>query len=156
MEILGPVSARLRIRASNPCHDVFARLCDVDPSGHSRNICDGLIRVQPSDLSADDTTVTVPMSDAAYKFSAGHRIRLQISGGAHPRFARNTGTTEPPATATRLVPNDIRILHLAEDPSALTLPVTNTIAQPQRPAEFPVRQGTQRIPEPPELHDPTV
>lgn len=123
LEILGPVSARLRIRASNPYHDVFARLCDVDPQGRSLNICDGLIRHQPGDRPAGETTITVPMSSTAYQFSAGHRIRLQISGGAHPRYARNTGTADPQATATRLVPADIQILHHADAPCALWLPV---------------------------------
>jgi predicted acyl esterase len=61
------------------------------------------------------------MSSAAYQFSAGHRIRLRVSGGAHPRYARNTGTADPQATATRLVPTDIQILHDAEAPCALTL-----------------------------------
>ena len=32
----------------------------------------------------------------------GHRIRLQVSGGAHPRYGRNLGTAEPVATGTRL------------------------------------------------------
>jgi uncharacterized protein len=116
LEILGPVSVRLRIRASNPYHDVFARLCDVDPHGTSRNVCDGLIRLQPGDRPAGETTITVPMSSTAHQFSAGHRIRLQVSGGAHPRYARNTGTADPQATATRLVPTDIQILHDAEAP----------------------------------------
>ena len=34
---------------------------------------------------------------------AGHRIRLQVSGGAFPRYARNFGTGEPFGTATRAV-----------------------------------------------------
>jgi putative CocE/NonD family hydrolase len=123
LEILGPVSARLVIRASNPYHDVFARLCDVDQHGRSRNICDGLIRHQPGESPAGETTITVPMSSTAYQFSAGHRIRLQVSGGAHPRYARNPGTADPQATATRLVPADIQILHDVEAPGVLSLPV---------------------------------
>ncbi len=47
IEVIGPVSARLRVRASGPHFDVFARLCDVDPRGRSRNVCDGLIRHDP-------------------------------------------------------------------------------------------------------------
>jgi len=122
LEILGPVSVRLQIRASNPYHDVFARLCDVDPDGRSMNVCDGLVRRQPGESPAGETTVTVPMSSTAYQFSAGHRIRLQVSGGAHPRYARNTGTGDPQATATRLVPTDIQVLHAPEAPCTLTLP----------------------------------
>ena len=69
------------------------------------------------------TPVTVPMSAAAHRFAAGHRLRLQVSGGAHPRFARNTGSGEPPATATRLVVVDLQILHEIADPCTLLLPV---------------------------------
>jgi hypothetical protein len=54
LEILGPVSVRLRPRSGNPHHDVFARLCDVDPGGTSRNICDGLIRHQVAERCRRD------------------------------------------------------------------------------------------------------
>ena len=56
----------------------------------------------------------------------GHRLRLQVSGGAHPRFARNTGTGEPLATATRLVPTEIEVYHHQARPSALLLPAPDT------------------------------
>jgi uncharacterized protein len=80
--------------------------------------------------------ITVPMSPTAYQFNSGHRIRLQVSGGAHPRYARNTGTADPQATATRLVPADIQILHDAEAPCVLTLPA----ASMHLPADAPARQ----------------
>jgi len=115
--VAGPVSARLRVRSSSGHFDVFARLCDVDPRGRSWNVCDGLVRVD----AAGWADVSVAMSSAAYEFGAGHRLRLQVSGGAHPRFARNTGTGEPLATATQLVPVTTELRHGA--PSVLTLPV---------------------------------
>lgn len=105
LEIFGPVSARLRTRASNPYHDVFARLCDVDPHGRSRNICDGLIRHQPGESPAGETTITVPMSSTAYRFNSGHRIRLQVSGGAHPATRATPGQPTrrqpPPGSSPR-------------------------------------------------------
>jgi putative CocE/NonD family hydrolase len=70
-----------------------------------------------------ELVITVGMSATAYRFRAGHRIRLTVSGGAHPRFARNTGSGEPPATATRLVPADIQIRLGGTDPAMLSLPV---------------------------------
>jgi hypothetical protein len=115
--VAGPVSARFRARGSSGHFDVFARLCDVDPRGRSWNVCDGLVRVD-ADGWAD---VTVPMSSTAYEFGAGHRLRLQVAGGAHPRFARNPGTGEPPATATALVPGTTEVAH--GPASVLTLPV---------------------------------
>ncbi|MGC0318532.1 putative CocE/NonD family hydrolase [Kitasatospora acidiphila] len=125
VDILGPVSALLRISTGTGHADVFARLCDVDPRNRSTNVCDGLRRLRPLD---DPAAVTVPMGSTAHRFPAGHRIRLQISGGAHPRFARNPGTGEPAATATRLAPVRISLHH----PSLLTLPVVDAAAAPGR------------------------
>lgn len=122
LDVIGPVSARIRVRASGPHFDLFARLCDVDPRGRSRNVCDGIIRCDAArDSAGPGTTVTVPMSATAYQFQAGHRLRLQVSGGAHPRFARNTGSGEPPATATRLAAVDVQLVHEASDPAVLWL-----------------------------------
>jgi putative CocE/NonD family hydrolase len=124
LEVIGPVSVRVRVHASGPHFDLFARLCDVDPRGRSRNVCDGIIRCDAaSDAAGPGTAVTVPMSATAYQFGAGHRLRLQVSGGAHPRFARNTGSGEPPATTTRLAAVDVQIVHEVGDPAALSLPV---------------------------------
>nr|BFE69187.1 hypothetical protein GCM10020092_024880 [Actinoplanes digitatis] len=53
----------------------------------------------------------------------GHRIRLQVSGGAHPRFARNPGTGEPLGTAVRMVATRTTVHHDPVHPSALVLPM---------------------------------
>jgi uncharacterized protein len=138
LDVIGPVSVRIPVRASGPHFDLFARLCDVDPRGRSRNVCDGIIRHRPgtSGHGAEPESITVPMSATAYQFQAGHRLRLQVSGGAHPRFARNTGSGEPPATATRLAAVDVQIVHEASDPAVLSLPVL-----PGR-SDTAVRNGT--------------
>jgi putative CocE/NonD family hydrolase len=112
VEVLGAVRAEFDASSTAASGDLFVRLCDVDPSGRSVNVCDGLARI------AAGRTI-VAMSSTAYRFQAGHRIRLQVSGGAHPRFARNYGTGEPLATATRLVATDTTLHHM----SALVLPV---------------------------------
>ena len=132
LDVVGPVSARLRVRAPNGHFDLFARLCDVDPRGRSRNVCDGIIRHRPgaSGGGQEPESITVPMSATAHRFAAGHRLRLQVSGGAHPRFARNTGSGEPPATATQLVVVDLQILHEAADPCTLLLPVLPVRSDP--------------------------
>ena len=121
-EVIGPVSLRLRVRGSNPDFDVFARLCDVDANGTSWNICDGLLRLDGT-RPADDagwTEIEVPMSATAHRFGAGHRLRVQVAGGAHPRWARNTGAAEQIATADALVAVDIEIDHCR---TVLSLPV---------------------------------
>jgi predicted acyl esterase len=52
-----------------------------------------------------------------------HRLRLQVSSGAHPRYARKTGTGEPLATATTLARADQQVFHDPGHPSAIILPV---------------------------------
>ncbi|MFD8543252.1 CocE/NonD family hydrolase [Streptomyces sp. NPDC059649] len=116
VDIMGPVSARLSISTDTGHSDVFTRLCDVDEQGRSVNVCDGLVRLRTTEHVPSQ--VTVPMSATAHRFPVGHRIRWQISGGAHPRYPRNPGTGESPLDATTYVP--VRItLHTD---SALMLP----------------------------------
>ena len=43
IEVIGEVSAEIWFRSSLRHADVFVRLCDVDPGGRSRNVCDGLV-----------------------------------------------------------------------------------------------------------------
>ena len=45
-----------------------------------------------------------------------------MSSGAHPRYARNSGTGEDIATATALTAVEIELLHGEEYPSVLVLP----------------------------------
>ncbi|MDT0461489.1 CocE/NonD family hydrolase [Streptomyces gibsoniae] len=116
VDILGPVTARLSISTDTGHAHVFVRLCDVDQEGRSVNVCDGLGRVRTT--VETPSRVTVPMSASAHRFAVGHRIRWQLSGGAHPRFVRGTGTGESPVDATTFVP--VRITLHAD--SALTLP----------------------------------
>ena len=97
LEVIGPVSARLRVRASRPYFDVFARLCDVDPRGRSRNVCDGLIRHVPA---AD------PAGAADGRSRCRWARRLTGSGpgtgcGCRCPAARTPGSPGTPAPASR-------------------------------------------------------
>ncbi|MFF8729430.1 CocE/NonD family hydrolase [Streptomyces sp. NPDC015171] len=116
MDILGAVSARLSVSTDTGHADVFTRLCDVDPQGRSVNICDGFGRLRTTGQTPSQ--IGVPMSATAHRFPVGHRIRWQISAGAHPRYARNPGTGEPPVDATTFTPAHITL----HTDSALTLP----------------------------------
>ena len=105
VEVIGPVTVSVRLRSSSPHFDVFARVCDVTPDGRSENVCDGLTRVdETTPTDADGSrTVEVTLWPTAYRWLVGHRLRLQVAGGAHPRYSRNPGTGEPLGSATRLV-----------------------------------------------------
>ncbi|PZF98927.1 CocE/NonD family hydrolase [Micromonospora deserti] len=134
VEVIGPVRAEVHVRSELPYLDVFVRLCDVDRRGRSWNVCDGLVRVAPGRYGADPAgVVRVPVElwPTAHRFAPGHRLRLQVSGGAHPRYARNPGTGEPLGTAVTLRAGWREVLHDPEYPSAVLLPTVH--AGPQSP-----------------------
>ncbi|MFX1373888.1 MAG: CocE/NonD family hydrolase [Promethearchaeota archaeon] len=126
LEVIGHIQAELYIHSSLEYTDFFARLCDVNPSGRSINICDGIIRLTPGKYireSDGSIKININLWPTAYRFLYKHRIRLQVSSGAHPRFLRNFGTGEPLATATKLIIADQTIYHDPIHPSAIILPV---------------------------------
>jgi len=122
VEVIGEVAAELSVARDNPYADLFVRLCDVDPRGRSWNVCDGIVRLTGEEPLAG--TVRVSLIGAAHRFGRGHRIRLQVAGGAHPRFARNPGNGQVDAAAEDLVPTQYEIGLDAARPSVLLLPVT--------------------------------
>ena len=122
LEVIGPVRVRLHVQASLAHIDLHARLCDVTQRGRSINVSDGIVRL--TDATPDTAhPVEFDLWPIAHTFRRGHRIRLQVSGGAHPRYGRNHGTAEPYATSTRLQASDRTVLHDAQHPSAVWLPV---------------------------------
>ncbi len=92
VEVIGEITAEIWFRSSLQYADLFVRLCDVDT-----------------------------LWPTAHRFKAGHRIRVQVSSGAHPRFTRNPGTGESPATATKLIAADQTVHHSPDYPSAILL-----------------------------------
>jgi putative CocE/NonD family hydrolase len=130
-DLVGPVSARVYVRTGRQHADLFVRVCDVDAAGVSRNIVDGIRRLSPQTVPAPDVrvgddqvlAVDVELYPTAYRLQAGHRIRLQISGGAFPRFARNFGTSEPFGAATRAQRCRFEIYHDSQHPAHVLLPV---------------------------------
>ncbi len=128
LTVLGPVSAEVFARSSLEHHDVFVRLCDVDAADISWNVCDALVRVAPGGFPRDEdgvSHVTVDLWPTAHRFAAGHRLRVLISSGAHPRYARNPGTGEPLVSATKLLASDHEVFHDARHPSVVVLSVVD-------------------------------
>jgi uncharacterized protein len=120
VEVIGEVSAEIWFRSSLRHADVFVRLCDVDPGGRSRNVCDGLVSLTGAD---ELSCATVRLWPTAHRFRAGHRIRVQVSSGAFPRYARNLGTGEPLLNASTLLVADQTVHHEPGHASAVLLPV---------------------------------
>ena len=115
---------RLHLRSDNAYFDIFARLCDVSPDGRSANLTDQIFRSVPATVTPGQVwQVDIPLTDVAHVFRPGHRIRLQLSGGAHPRFSRNLGTDADLIHGTKTATVTHHVQHSATCPSALVLPV---------------------------------
>jgi putative CocE/NonD family hydrolase len=127
VEIIGPVRLELYAGSSLRHADFFGRLCDVHPDGESVNVCDGLFRLEPGEGEQQQdgsSRIEIDMWATAYRFRRGHRLRLQVSSGAHPRWNRNLCTGEPIATATTMLAAEQTVYHNREHPSAVILPVS--------------------------------
>jgi putative CocE/NonD family hydrolase len=126
VEVHGQPVVDLYLTSDNANADIFARVCDVDPTGRSTNVTDRIIRCAELDSTPGEARkVRLMLDPTAHRFTAGHRIRLQLSGGAFPRFARNPGTGEAPGSATALEPVTHTVHHNATNPSNIALPLVN-------------------------------
>ena len=129
--LAGEPTARVRFRSTAASADVFVRICDVHPDGRSMSVCDGIRRIGGVGTAAVDpqpdedgfVELEVPLWPAFHRFAAGHRVAVQVSSGAHPRYARNPGTGEPAATAATTVRAEQEISHGGAHPSRIDLPV---------------------------------
>ena len=119
LEVIGIPVVELVHRTDNPHADLFVRLCEVSAKGLSTNVSDGFARLQPEKSNG---IIQIRLEALAHRFAAGTRIRLQVSGGAHPRYARNLGTGKDPATSTELAPSRRTICHRHGGFSRIFLP----------------------------------
>ncbi len=131
LEVTGYVKAELYASTSAVDTDFTVLLADVEPSGYARFLTDGVVRaryrastehgelIEPGKVYKFD----VDLWATSNVFKAGHRMRLYVSSSNFPRFSRNLNTGEDSLGATRMVKARQTVLHDAEHPSALVLPV---------------------------------
>mmetsp|Transcript_4198 Transcript_4198/g.15481 ORF Transcript_4198/g.15481 Transcript_4198/m.15481 type:complete len:734 (-) Transcript_4198:217-2418(-) len=148
VEVIGRVRLDLYLRfVGGTSADYVGRLLDVHPDGRSMNVCEGIVRV--SGGAGVDAVggvdgrgeavrrVEVDMWATAARFRRGHRMRLHVCCGAHPRWQRNCGSLSGDKdhdTELLLGPSDnieLRsttsfIFHDDARPSALLLPLAGT------------------------------
>ena len=118
LEVVGTPVVEVGHSSENPFADLFVRLSEVDTDGHSRNVSDGFVRLDPS---AAPGVVRLELDPVAHRFAPGNQIRLIVAGGSHPRWERNLGTGDDPATSARMQPSR-RTIDLST--TQVTVPVT--------------------------------
>lgn len=130
-EVTGPVRVDLYASSSALDTDFMAMLIDVWPNGFRQRLCDGMVRARFRDGMEHPTLIepgriyrySIDCWNTAQVFKAGHRICLQISSSAFPKYDRNLNTGADLGVTSEFVSAEQRIYHDATHPSALVLPV---------------------------------
>jgi putative CocE/NonD family hydrolase len=131
VEVTGPVGVDLYASTSAPDTDFMAMLIDVWPNGYRQRLCDGMVRGRFRN-GLDKPELLTPGQiyhfhldcwNTSQVFLTGHRICVQISSSAFPKYDRNLNTGAPLGQTSEFVSADQRIYHDAEHPSAIVLPL---------------------------------
>lgn len=131
VEVTGPVRVELYASSSAPDTDFTAMLLDVWPNGFCQRLCDGMVRARFRDGMDRPALIepgriyqyTVDCWNTAQVFLPGHRICLQISSSAFPKYDRNLNTGAPLGLTSEMAIAEQRIYHDAQHPSAIILPI---------------------------------
>lgn len=124
--VAGEVVASVVLASTNPTVDLFVRLCEVDAKGRSWNLADGYLRVIDDELAPRGVmgrarAHVVRLGDTAALIRRGHRLRLQVSSGAHPLHLRNSGNADGVRDVSRLLASD-QIVQLGAVGSTVEVP----------------------------------
>jgi len=131
LEVTGPLEAVIYAESSARDTDFTAKLVDVYPDGRAIHLAEGILRARHR-ASMEAMELLVPGEVAEFRielaptsnlFLKGHRVRVEISSSNFPRFDRNLNTGEDIFRSTRMQTARQTILHSAEYPSHVILPI---------------------------------
>jgi uncharacterized protein len=131
LEVTGPVKVVLFVSTSAPDTDFTAKLVDVHPDGHARNLTDGILRLRYREslgrvtqaIPGEVYSIAIDAGVTSNVFLPGHRIRVEVSSSNFPRFDRNPNTGRPIADEKELRIARQTIFHGQQYPSHILLPV---------------------------------
>jgi uncharacterized protein len=131
LEVTGPVTMTLFVKSTAVDTDFTGKLVDVRPDGFAKDLTEGILRMRYRDSQEHEGLmnpgqvyqITVDLWATSNVFLKGHSLRLEISSSNFPRFDRNLNTGEPIKYARTSVSATNAILHDAQHPSALVLPI---------------------------------
>ncbi len=133
LEVVGTVELVLYAATDAVDTDWTAKLCDVGETGHSINLCDGIVRARYRESLEHPTPIEpqrvheyrIRVGSTANVFKKGHRIRLEVSSSNFPMFDINPNNGQRTGEATVLAGRVATqaVFHDTERPSRLLVPV---------------------------------
>ena len=134
LEVVGSMTAELRLSADVRDTDIWVKVLDVGPDGTAYNLMSPGLDVQRA--SWRDTTAgrsllvpgrvyTIRLGDllTANTFKRGHRIRVHVASTFFPHFSRNLHTGELETTHAEMRTARLTLHHDRQHPSLLVLSV---------------------------------
>ncbi|HPF88580.1 MAG TPA: CocE/NonD family hydrolase [Candidatus Limiplasma sp.] len=130
LTIRGLVRAQVYLSSDARDADVVMRLCDVDADGAAFVICDGATRARYRGSWTSEPLehgkvyqIDVLLGNVTYTVKPGHRLALEITGSAFPKYDINYGTAVRPPDDTDSVISHNQIHCSGSYPSRLQLPI---------------------------------
>ena len=129
LEAIGPVTARLFAATSAVDTDWTVKLVDVRRDGYARRVSDGYCRGRYRESQSDPTLLEpgrvyeyeLRLLPTAYRFAAGHCIRIEVASSSFPGCDANLGTGGPFTENVEGVQAQQTVFHDTERPSRLIL-----------------------------------
>lgn len=130
-EVCGPVRMQLYAASSGKDTDFMAKLIDVWPDGFAERLIDGMVRarfrngmdkpqlIEPGKVYAYD----LDLWNTCQMFKKGHRMRVEVSSSAFPKYDRNLNTGAALGKTSEMQTAQQIIYHDAAHPSYVLLPV---------------------------------
>ena len=133
VEVCGPIRVQLAAASSARDTDFMAKLIDVWPSGFAQRLTDGMVRARfregmdkPSLIAPGKIYVyDLDLWNTCQVYHKGHRIRLEISSSAFPKYDRNLNTGEALGMTARMQLAEQKIYHNREHASYVVLPIVS-------------------------------
>ena len=131
LTVCGPLRVRLHAASSARDTDWTAKILDVHPDGFAQRLNDGIVRARFRNTREQEELLT-PGAVKAYDIDCwstctvlleGHRLRLEISSSAFPKFDRNLNTGGPIGKETKGLVAEQTVYHDRDRPSYLIVPV---------------------------------
>ncbi|MFZ1469337.1 MAG: CocE/NonD family hydrolase [Paracoccaceae bacterium] len=139
-EILGAPTLTLHLASDRPVAQIIVRLNDVSPQGDVGSVTYGVLNLThrdghetPQALVPEQTyAVTMKLNDAAYRFQAGHKLRIALSTSYWPMIwpsPEQVRLTLQTAVSTVSLP--VRVASETERPVLFAAP-ENTAERPRK------------------------
>ncbi len=141
IEVTGPIRLVLHASSTAVDTDFAAKLLDVHPDGYCQRLCDGVARARfqkgmDREVFMEPGRIyefNIDLWSTSQVFREGHRIRLEVTSSAFPKYDCNPNTGAPLALAVGIEVAENRIWHTSQYPSRLFLPeIPETAAGTER------------------------